>query len=164
MKKLFCLIFCFGCFAIIFAQSNTPNAKTAIGKTYKRIEEIIEFKNFREVEGLVISDLKAKNKIFSKISDGKNTVVLLTEYYIKGNKILAILNLGKIEKNIRIILRDCRINSKTDGFIVALVKEQNKAYFTNVIKAWKVDQNTNSFIEIPTKGIDCFNDEFENQE
>jgi hypothetical protein len=141
-----------------------PNAKTAIGKTYKRIDEIIEFKNFREGEGVVISDLKEKNKIFSKISDGKNTVVLLTEYYTKGYKILAILDLGKIEKNIRIILRDCRVNSKTDGFIVALVKEQNKAYFTNVIKAWKVDQNTNSFIEIPTKGIDCFNDEFENQE
>jgi hypothetical protein len=140
-----------------------PNAKTAIGKTYKRIDEIIEFKNFREGEGVVISDLKEKNKIFSKISDGKNTVVLLTEYYTKGYKILAILDLGKIEKNIRIILRDCRVNSKTDGFIVALVKEQNKAYFTNVIKAWKVDQNTNSFIEIPTKGIDCFNDEFENQ-
>ena len=140
-----------------------PNAKTAIGKTYKRIDEIIEFKNFREGEGVVISDLKEKNKIFSKISDGKNTVVLLTEYYTKGYKILAILDLGKIEKNIRIILRDCRVNSKIDGFIVALVKEQNKAYFTNVIKAWKVDQNTNSFIEIPTKGIDCFNDEFENQ-
>ncbi|MEI6596212.1 MAG: hypothetical protein WCO28_11665 [Bacteroidota bacterium] len=163
MKKLFCLIFCFGYFAILFAQSNTPNAKTAIGKTYKRIDEIIEFKNFREWEGVVISDLKEKNKIFSKISDGKNTMVLLTEYYTKGYKILAILDLGKIEKNIRIILRDCRVNSKTDGFIVALVKEQNKAYFTNITRAWKFDQNTNSFIEIPTKGIDCFNDEFENQ-
>jgi hypothetical protein len=164
MKKLFCLIFCFGCFATIFAQSNNPNAKTAIGKTYKRIDEIVEFKNFKEGEGVLIADLKETNKIFSKISDGKNTVVLFTEYSTQGYKILAILYLGKIEKNIRLVLRECRVDAKTDGFIVAFVREQNKAYFTNVIKAWKVDQKTNTFIAIPVKGIDCFNDEFENQE
>jgi hypothetical protein len=82
MKKLFCLIFCFECFATIYAQSNTPSAKTAIGKTYKRIDEIVEFKNFKEGEGVFIADLK----------------------------------------------------------------------------------ETNTFIAIPIKGIDCFNDEFENQE
>lgn len=107
---------------------------------------------------------KETNKIFSKISDGKNTVVLFTEFSTKGYKILAILDLGKIEKNIRLVLRECRVEAKTDGFIVALLEEQNKAYFTNVIKAWKVDQIANTFIAIPVKGIDCFNDEFENQE
>jgi hypothetical protein len=163
MKKLFCLIFCLGYIAILFAQSNTLNNKTAIGKTYKRIDEIVEFKNFKEAEGVVIADSKDPNKVFSKISDGKNTSVLFTEYSTKGYKILAILNLGKVEKNIRLVLRECRIDSKTDGFIIALVKEQNKAYFTNLIKAWKIDQKTNTFIAIPIKGIDCFNDEFENQ-
>jgi uncharacterized Zn ribbon protein len=164
MKKLFCLIFCLGYFAILFAQSNTLNTKTAIGKTYKRIDEIVEFKNFKEGEGVLIADIKETNKIFSKISDGKYTVVLFTEFSTKGYKILAILDLGKIEKNIRLVLRECRVDAKTDGFIVALLKEQNKAYFTNVIKAWKVDQIANTFIAIPVKGIDCFNDEFENQE
>jgi hypothetical protein len=163
MKKLFCLIFCLGYIAILFAQSNTPNAKSTIGKTYKKIDEIVEFKNFKEAEGVLIADSKDPNKIFSKISDGKNTSVLFTEYSTKGYKILAILNLGKVEKNIRLVLRECRIDSKTDGFIIALVKEQNKAYFTNLIKAWKIDQKTNTFIAIPIKGIDCFNDEFENQ-
>ena len=164
MKNLFCLIFCLGYFAILFAQSYTLNTKTAIGKTYKRIDEIVEFKNFKEGESVLIADLKETNKIFSKISDGKNTVVLFTEYSAQGYKILAILDLGKIEKNIRLVLRECRVEAKTDGFIVALVKVQNKAYFTNVIKAWKVDQIANTFIAIPVKGIDCFNDEFENQE
>lgn len=90
MKNLFCLIFCLGYFAILFAQSNTLNTKTAIGKTYKRIDEIVEFKNFKEGESVLIADLKETNKIFSKISDGKNTVVLFTEYSAQGYKILAI--------------------------------------------------------------------------
>ena len=164
MKRLLFLIFCSGYFSILFGQSNIPNAKTAIGKTYKRIDQIVEFKNFKEEEGVLIADLKETNKIFSKISDGKNTVVLFNEYSTKGYKILAILDLGKIEKNIRLVLKECRVDAKTDGFIVALVKEQHKAFFTNVSKAWKVYQKINTFISIPVKGIDCFNDEFENQE
>lgn len=164
MKKLFCFIFCFGYFAILFAQSNTPNAKSAIGKTYKKIDELVEFKNFKEAEGVVIADSKETDKIFSKISDGKFTLLLFTEYSTKGYKIFGILDLGVIKKNTRLVLRECRIDKKTDGFIVALVREQpSSAYFTNIIKAWKVDQKTNTFIAIPIKGIDCFNDEFENQ-
>jgi hypothetical protein len=164
VKKLFCIIFCFGYFAILFAQSNTPNAKTAIGKTYNRIDEIVEFKNFKEAEGVLIADSKEQNKTFSKISDGKNTMVLFTEYSTRGYKILGILDLGEIKRNIRLVLRECRVDKKTDGFIVALVREQpSNAYFTNIIKAWKVDQKKNTFIPIPIKGIDCFNDEFENQ-
>ena len=164
MKSLIFLIFCFAGFGILYAQSNPAITKTAIGKSYNKIDEILVFKNYKEWEGLLITESKKPKKIFSKISDGKNTMVLFSEYETRGYKILGILDLGKIEKYNRIILSDCRLNSKTDGFIIALVKDQNKAYFTNVIKAWKVDQNTNRFIEIPIKGIDCFNDEFENQE
>ena len=86
-------------------------------------------------------------------------------YAQQGNKILGILDLGKLEKDIRLVLRDCRVDKKTEVFIVALVKEQpSNAYFTSIIKAWKVDQEKNTFITIPIKGIACLNDEFENQE
>lgn len=165
MKKLFCFIFCFGYLAILFAQSNIPNTKTAIGKTYKKIDELVEFKNFKEAEAVVIADSKETNKIFSKITDGKYSFVLFTEYSIRGYKILGILNMGEIKKKTRLVLRECRVDKKTDGFIVALVREQSSnAYFTNIIKAWRVDQITNTFIATPVKGIDCFNDEFENEE
>jgi len=57
------------------------------------------------------------------------------------------------------------VNAKTDGFLVALVNPKPwKAYFTNLIKAWRLDQKKNMFIAIPVKGIDCFNDEFENED
>lgn len=164
MKKLFCSVLCFGYFAILFAQSHTSNTKSAIGKTYKKIDEIVEFKNYKEAEGVLIAGSKEKNKIFSTITDGKYSFVLFTEYSIRGYKILAILDIGEIKKNTRIVLRDCRVDKKTEGFIVALVREQlSNVYFRNIIKAWRVNQTTNTFLEIPIKGIDCFNVEFENQ-
>ena len=64
-----------------------------------------------------------------------------------------------------VLLRECRVNVKKDGFAVALVNAKPwQAYFNNVIKAWSVDQNKNTFIAIPVKGIDCLNEEFENVE
>ncbi len=155
---------CFGYISIVQAQtySKNPNS-TTIGKTYKKIDEISVFKKYKEEEGLVIIDSKGHENLFSKISDGTQTLVLFTKYSPNGYTILAILELGKIENNCRVIMRDCRLNAKTDGFIVAIVGLKPwKAYFTNVIKAWKVDQKTNMFISIPTKGIDCLNEEFEN--
>lgn len=65
----------------------------------------------------------------------------------------------------RVLLREWRVNTKTDGFVVALVNAKpQKAYFTNVINAQWVDQNKNTFHAISVKGIDCLNDEFENVE
>lgn len=165
MKWLLFLIFYFGCLANLYAQSNSTNPNTAIGKTYKKLDDLLEFKNYKEGESVLITESKDPKKIFSKISDGKRTMVLFSEYAQQGNKILGILDLGKLEKDIRLVLRDCRVDKKTEVFIVALVKEQpSNAYFTSIIKAWKVDQEKNTFIMIPIKGIDCLNDEFENQE
>ena len=92
-------------------------------------------------------------------------VILYTKFIpsSNANMIIALQDIGMLEKNTKMIMSMCRMNLKDDGYIIALVKPLPwKPYFTNVIKAWRVDVKTNKFIGIPVKGIDCINDEFDN--
>ena len=164
MKKVLFFLLCSAYFLNSQAQKISENPYTAIGKIYQKIDEIAVFKKYKVLDELVITDSKEYKNSFTKISDGNQTIVLFTEYGLTGNKILAILNLEKLEKNILVLMRECRVNLKTDGFIVALVNQNpQKKYFTKIIKAWRLNQKTNSFSPIPIKGIDCLNEEFENE-
>lgn len=57
------------------------------------------------------------------------------------------------------MIAGCRVNKKENRYIVALVKPTRGPYLKNISKAWEIDVNTNSFVSIPIKGIDCINDE-----
>ena len=150
----------------IFAMAQNPaNFNITIGKTFRKINDIDVFRNYTEDEGVVISELKEQKKGFARISKGDHRIVLLTQYTLQGNKILAILDIGKIAKNERIVLRKCRNNMKEDNFIVAVLNPTlSKNYFTNISKAWRLDSNNNNFLSISVKGIDCLNEEFENEQ
>lgn len=145
------------------AQSPTQ-FKSAIGKTFEKINDIDVFSNYIEEQGVVISEINEHNKGFAIISNGDHKIVLLTAYSLKGYKILAILDLGNIAKNEVIVLRECRLNKKKDNFIVAILNPKiSQLYFTDIIKAWRLDSSNNSFKSIPTKGVDCLNEEFYNE-
>ncbi len=81
------------------------------------------------------------------------------QYY----EILSILDIGNIDKNEVVIVLDCRINKKNDELLIAVVNTKiNQLYYTNIIKAWRLNPKNNTFNPIPTKGIDCINQEFYN--
>ena len=163
MKKilLFKILFLICLFAL---AQNPTNFNLAIGKTFRKINDLDVFKNYIENEGVVISELKEQKKGFASIANGNHTMVLLTQYTEQGNKILAILDIGNIAKNERIILRECRTNMKKDNFIIAVLKPiLSKAYFTNIRKAWRLDSKNNRFNPISVKSIDCLNEEFDNE-
>jgi hypothetical protein len=156
--KIFCIIF-----FLYYLSSNSQiipkDHEVAIGKIYKKISEIDVFKNYKEYEGIAIEPLQ-KQTSFSSISDGKNTVVLYNKFIAPASRrVLAVLDLGMVDKSSRIIMARCRLNAKKDGEIIALAKPAKGDFFKNIIKAWRVDIKTNKFISISTKGIDCINDE-----
>ncbi len=166
LKSVINIFLFWGCISILNAQPVIKNFNTAIGKTveFNKISEIDVFKNFKEYDNALITESKEEKNGFVKISDGDRTLILFTKYSSSGYKILAILDIGKIQKNTRVLLSDlseCKVNSKTDGYIVVLANAKPwKEYFTDVIKAWKIDQKTNIFFSIPAKGIECLNIEF----
>ena len=118
--------------------------------------------------GVMISGLEKEHKGYDIISNDYNIKVILTKAIRQGNRvqyyeILAILDIGNINKNESIIVVGCRINKKKDDLIIALIKPINSQhYYTNIVKAWKLNPKNNTFNPISTKGIDCLNDEFDN--
>jgi hypothetical protein len=155
MKGIKCVIFAFW---LLPAYSQTISRDALIGRVYKKINEIRALKNYQEEEGDLIAPVE-NNYCFSRISDKKNTMVLFTKYLPVGHyKILAVLDLGVLNKNTSLVISLCRVNTKNDGEIVALVKPTNKPLFKTIIKAWKPDEKTHKFIPISVKGIDCVNE------
>jgi hypothetical protein len=81
------------------------------------------------------------------------------QYY----EILSILDIGNINKDESIIVQECRLNKKKDDLIITIVNtKNNQVYYTNIIKAWRLNSKNNTFNPIPTKGVDCLNTEFYN--
>ncbi len=150
----------FGYLSPILAQNIFKDEGGVLGKVCKRINEIEKLKNYKEEEGIVID--VSKNKLgFSRISDGHTTLILFESFIPPSSrKILAILDIGKLEKGNQIVMARCRLNSNNDNYIVAIVKSKptKDNYFKKIIKAWKINEKTARFFSIPTKGIDCFED------
>lgn len=144
------------------------NYKTAIGKTFVNIKEISIFKDYKEEMGTIISSLEKQNKGYHIISNGFNKKIILSKSIIQGNRvqyyeIIAILDIGVIKKNESIIVQKCRLNKKNDDLIIALINTINsQPYYTNIIKAWKLNPKNNTFNFLSTNGIDCLNEEFYN--
>jgi len=156
MKKI---VFVVLLMTYIFPIHGQTISKGLIGKIYKQINEIEQFKGYKEEQGIAILPLGTGNG-FSKISNGKNTIVLFTKFVApKSYKIMAVLNLGAINANAQIVaMARCRINNKNNGTIVALVKPSGGDKFKDIIKAWRADEKKHTFVNIPTKGIDCDNE------
>lgn len=156
MKSIKCIIFALWLFP---AYRQTFSTDALIGKIYKKVDEIPALKNYKEEESDAISPT-GTHHVFSRISDHINTMVLLTKYLPVGHyKILAVLDLGVLNKNTRLVMRLCRLNAKNDDYVIALVKPTDKSLFKTIIKAWKADEKTHKFIPISIKGIDCINDD-----
>jgi len=156
MKKIaFYILF----ITYVFPVHGQTVSKAPIGRTYKLISEIEQFKSYKEEEGIVILPMGTGN-CFSKISNGNNTMILFTKYIAPASyKILAVLDIGSIDINSQIVaMARCRINGKNDGNIVALVKPSGGDYFKSIIKAWRVDEKNHKFVNISTKGLECAND------
>jgi hypothetical protein len=149
--------------SLIVLSQELPNFNSSIGKTYKKINEIDVFKNFKEDEGVVIGEIKYEKKGFVMISNKNKSIILTTEYTPLGYKIVALLEIGVVKYNERVVLRECRLDQKKNDFIIALlIPNLSEQYYTKIRKAWRFDSNKNNFISIPVKGIDCLNEEFHN--
>lgn len=168
MKKH--LIFYLLHFICIFGiAQNIKNYESAIGKRFlKKINTVNVFKEYKIEMGVMISGLENENKGYDIISNVYDKKVILSKAKMQGNKvqyfeILSILDIGKIKINEQIIVQECRLNKKKDNLIIALINPINsEPYYTKIIKAWKLNPKNNTFNPIPTKGIDCLNEEFDN--
>lgn len=134
-----------------------------VGKVYKEINEIPSLKNFKIAEGIAIDEDISSKTSFILITNGSNEKVICSEYLgPNSRRILAIQEIGRLPKNSKVIMSRCRKEQKDNGYIIAIVETTPTAYFKKVKKAWIFSKESKLFSEIPIKGIDCINDEFDN--
>lgn len=62
----------------------------------------------------------------------------------------------KIDKTI-VQMSNCALASQDDETVIALVVDDSEQTYTNVKKAWKVNLETENFVEIPTSKVTCDN-------
>ena len=138
-----------------------PN--TIIGKEDKEINDIPFLKNYKIAEGIAIDEDISSKTSFILITNGSNEKVICSEYLgPNSRRILAIQEIGQLPKNSKVIMSRCRKEQKENGYIIAIVETTQTAYFKKVKKAWIFKKASQTFSEIPIKGIDCINDEFDN--
>ena len=144
--------------SILSAYSQIPPKNRIVGKIYEagHLNHITALKNFKEMEAITSGSTK-KGYAFSKIYDGKQTIILYTQYIAPGSyKILAELNLGVVDPDTKLAMASCRVNLKNDEKIIAIVKPApTNTFFKNILKAWRVDVKKHNFVKISNTGIDC---------
>jgi len=146
----------------LHAQITNPEKDKIVGKVYKKIDEFNNLKNFKEEEGILIGPIA--NKIgFRKYTKDNYTIVVCTKHLENNkNKVLAILDIGKISNNMKVLMGTCRSNKIIDEYIVCLVKTTNTPTFKMILRSWRVDISNGIFIPISKENIDCINEEYDN--
>lgn len=142
-----------------FVQSQVAPVKNplAIGKSFYRITDFDEYKNYIEAEGTLIGPIKERIG-FRRFTNGKKNIILCTRYLNpKSSQILAILFIDKTEKGTQIAMGNCRQNGTEDNYIIAITKPPKGQFAKNILKAWKVEIQLNQFKAISVTGIDCIN-------
>lgn len=161
--KLLLLIFSMVGFYFPIHVKCQEQPNTIIGKVYKEINEIPSLKNYKIAEGIAIDEDTSRKTGFVLITNGSNEKVICSQYLgPNSRRILAIQEIGHLPKNSKVIMSRCRKEQKDNGYIIAIVETTQTAYFKKVKKAWTFNKELQTFSEIPTNGIDCINDEFDN--
>ena len=161
MRKLIIILLFTYCSEAI-AQVSLPLEKSIIGTIYKKTADIKQFNDYKKEVGVLMMPINSGYCLF-KISNDKNTIILFDKYLpdVQSYKILDTIKIGPIKHGEIMCLKSCRINLKEDNEIFALVKDNRKTYFKDVIVAWRANRRTNKITIVAKKDIDCLNDDLE---
>ncbi|NNE68178.1 MAG: hypothetical protein HKN33_16560, partial [Pyrinomonadaceae bacterium] len=77
------------------------------------------------------------------------------------SKVFDVMNLPKVKKNQRLVLGgQCHLDGKPDSRFFAVAVYEDKEYFTNLLKAWKVNVEAKKFESAKIDRIKCENLEY----
>ena len=109
-------------------------------------------------------DSTEANYVISLVTNRKQNVLLLDTCINNNNhvryKILDVVAIGSIPASQSIVVSGCRIKKKRDSNIIAVVKPEDKEYYTKVVRAWKVNRSTRKIELMSIKDIDCVNEAY----
>ncbi|MCB0838421.1 MAG: hypothetical protein KDD99_17235 [Bacteroidetes bacterium] len=132
------------------------------GIVFGDLNELPDFQNYKFTGGTVADG----DYTFSSYIDtltSRRLVVHSRSIEIDGGKqmeyeLLDLLYLDPLPENQYISHGSCELNEEWNKLIVVVYEFELTEYYTNIIKAWKIDESTRKFVEFPIEGIRCYND------
>jgi hypothetical protein len=147
-------------------DTNLTSKVNSENLTYRKITELIKYKGFTKIVGMV---LDGTDKALAYIQKDSLQVLVL-EQIIRDNsnqvkyeildEVLIITDKTKLFSE----PAHCElIDNPEEKFIFGIINNQEKEYFDNdhILKVWKVDLTDNKFREINKEKVKCFNHWFE---
>lgn len=122
-------------------------------------------KQFTLFESTLLNRLTDSVRYFLNIYQSPQQKILLLTSLVDIAKEKYYIHDVLLAKNVSTLMEVksvmCRKNKVNDPSIVAIAKSSDGAYFTKIVKAWKIDFVSKIFIGIPTTSIDCLNEGYE---
>jgi|GEM_PF-3059431 len=155
-------------------EAADPRLQQLIGRRYTGLKDFPVLDDFRNIGNILVekenifsSDRETFHRLF--VFRKENTGLLILMRYVPDNTgtVIHVADLIEVEgmdqEKYLGYGGDCRLNRKVDDRIVALFKiESNKKkIFRKIYQAWRIDSDTGKLNEIPVKGIDYINSDYE---
>lgn len=155
-------------------EAADPRLQQLIGRRYTGLKDFPVLDDFRNIGNILVekenifsSDRETFHRLF--VFRKENTGLLILMRYVPDNtgNVIYFADLIEVEgmdqEKYLGYGGDCRLNRKVDDRIVALFKiESNKKkIFRKIYQAWRIDSDTGKLNEIPVKGIDYINSDYE---
>ena len=150
---------------LINCTSDKGKYQDIIGREYRDINENKEFEDLKQVSSGLIYD--SDFTVANCKKDSFHILVLERVRHDAGGKAMFtaidILEINGIEKQQRFEFDMCRLNGKSDPYIIALIDyteidyTNTPQYLTKIKRAWKANPKAGKLEEIPTAGVDCVN-------
>ncbi len=153
-------------------EAADPRLQQLIGRRYTGLKDFPVLDDFKNIGNILVE----REKIFEGgtfhrlfVFRKENTGLLILMRYVPDNTgtVIHVADLIEVEgmdqEKYLGYGGDCRLNRKVDDRIVALFKiESNKKkIFRKIYQAWRIDSDTGKLNEIPVKGIDYINSDYE---
>ncbi|NNU33084.1 hypothetical protein HK413_00780 [Mucilaginibacter sp. S1162] len=140
------------------AQQQNQSSHNIIGREYRFINELTEFKGYKEQQGVLIEPMNDHYGL-SSVFNGVNTIIIFNKIIpLKGNvkyKLLDTIMLNKLGKKRIVLMSSCTLHEKTDNEIIAMVTYKAKEHYTDILQARRANKKTGRFEKIANKGLDC---------
>ena len=151
--------------AISLSHAQNPIFKEYVGQDHRSISEFEAFSDYKSFGGMMISlDSLTDNFGFSHYGNEKGQIIVFEIVRtVNGKGVYTFIDgifLNDLATNQSLMYGQCRLNGDANSFIVVVHEDQTgeEEFFANIIRAWRANPKNNSFEEIDTKGIDCYNE------
>jgi hypothetical protein len=154
-------------FTAALSQGNYAGTefKKLINTSFSDEKDIPALKGYQLHESTLLNGIDDPERLFLNVyAQGTARVVLFAVLTDTGRltfKVLDVLQLNNVKEGLEFKSVTCRRYKTENSQILALVRPAEKAYSTDIKKAWLCDWEKRRFRSIPVKGIDCLNEGYE---